>query len=124
MTILERYDFSHVPRASHLGRRAVLGGIVGAAAASWLVVGATPLSAAVDPAAADTRDAVTVVKDDLVAGGHILSNENIIDAFGHISARHRQSSGCTASLSKMNQLPFISVSPTPPFLPSCSVAPA
>ena len=36
----------------------------------------------------DVRDAVTVVKDDLVAGGHILTRENVIDAFGHISARH------------------------------------
>ena len=34
------------------------------------------------------RDPVTVVIDDLVASNRILSNENVIDAFGHVSSRH------------------------------------
>ena len=76
--------------ASHarVSRRSAVGGLLGASIAPWLM-GSTLVSAAESaPAVEDTRDAVTVVKDDLVAGGHILSNENIIDAFGHISARH------------------------------------
>jgi ribulose-5-phosphate 4-epimerase/fuculose-1-phosphate aldolase len=36
----------------------------------------------------DTRNAVTVATDDLLAANHILSNEGVIDAFGHVSCRH------------------------------------
>lgn len=36
----------------------------------------------------DTRDAVAVAIDDLVAANRILANEAVIDAFGHISCRH------------------------------------
>ena len=37
---------------------------------------------------ADSRDATTVAIDDLLAANRILSNENVIDAFGHVSCRH------------------------------------
>ena len=37
---------------------------------------------------ADTRDATAVAVDDLLAANKILSNEGVIDAFGHVSCRH------------------------------------
>jgi ribulose-5-phosphate 4-epimerase/fuculose-1-phosphate aldolase len=89
MTAFEEHARAAVSRARHLDRRKLLGGILGTAATPWLFGRSAPANAAASEATAgDARDAVTVVKDDLVAGGHILSNENIIDAFGHISARH------------------------------------
>lgn len=36
----------------------------------------------------DQRDALAVTLDDLVAANRILANEGVIDAFGHVSARH------------------------------------
>ena len=87
MTAREGQDRSNTARFSDLGRRALLRGLLGAAVSPWLV-GATRLSAAQDDTAMDMRDALAVVKDDLVAGGHILSTENVVDAFGHISGRH------------------------------------
>ena len=67
-----------------LARRSLLRG----AFAAWLLSACLPLRAAAVTAAPDRRDALAVVIDDLVAAGHILSNENIIDAFGHVSGRH------------------------------------
>ena len=40
------------------------------------------------PVESDTRDAVTVALDDLIAANRILANEGVIDAFGHVSCRH------------------------------------
>lgn len=34
------------------------------------------------------RDPLTIVIDDLIAANRILVNEDVIDAFGHVSARH------------------------------------
>ena len=39
-------------------------------------------------AAASIRDPLAIVLDDLVAANRILANEGVIDAFGHVSARH------------------------------------
>ncbi len=36
----------------------------------------------------DTRDALAVAVDDLLAANRILSNEGVIDSFGHVSCRH------------------------------------
>ena len=88
MTV-EQNGCSSASYGNRPGRRSILGGFFGVAVAPWTLCGPTPARAAAgEGPAEDTRDALTVVKDDLVAGGHILSNENIIDAFGHISARH------------------------------------
>ena len=79
-------------RASRLERRTLLGAVLGAALLPWTAAkAARPI--ATGPMPADNRDALTVVKDDLVTAGHILSNENIIDAFGHVSARHPETAG-------------------------------
>ena len=40
------------------------------------------------PVESDTRDAVTVALNDLIAANRILANEGVIDAFGHVSCRH------------------------------------
>ena len=36
----------------------------------------------------DQRDAISIAVDDLLAANRILSNEGVIDAFGHVSCRH------------------------------------
>lgn len=46
-----------------------------------------------DRQAADARDAVAVAIDDLIAANRILSNERVIDAFGHVSCRHPKRPG-------------------------------
>lgn len=43
------------------------------------------MSAATD---SDNRDATTIAVDELLAANKILSNEGVIDAFGHVSCRH------------------------------------
>lgn len=69
-------------------RRLVLQGLLGAAASSWLLLKPGLAKAAAIASVLDERDAITIVKDDLIAAGHILSHENVVDAFGHVSARH------------------------------------
>lgn len=41
----------------------------------------------------DNRDPLTVVLQDLIAANRILANEGVIDAFGHVSARHPTRNG-------------------------------
>lgn len=57
----------------------------GAAAFALMSTSGSGSAQAATPA---VRDPLTVVIDDLVAAGRILSNEGTIDAFGHVSARH------------------------------------
>ncbi len=83
-----------VPSKPRLGRRGFVHMALGAALMPWLPADSFRLSAAAaatDRAGVvkpDPRDPLTVVTDDLITAGHILSNENTIDAFGHVSSRH------------------------------------
>jgi ribulose-5-phosphate 4-epimerase/fuculose-1-phosphate aldolase len=69
-------------------RRTLLQGVLAAAVSP--AVGFKPIlaKAAIAAGSVDKRNALTVVKDDLIAAGHILTRENVVDAFGHVSARH------------------------------------
>ena len=65
-------------------RRDVVRGFAAFAAASAVSAG----TAVAQASSAEPRDPLAVVVDDLVASNRILSNENVIDAFGHVSSRH------------------------------------
>ena len=83
---------SDEPLRVHQGRgtnrRGFIRAVAGAAVAPWLAGAFAPVAGAPAEGGPDTRDAVAIVVDDLVAAGHILSNETVIDAFGHVSGRH------------------------------------
>ncbi len=68
-------------------RREIVFTALGAAAFAVLAPRAV-FSAEAGDAKPGSQDPLTVTIEDLVASGHILSNEGTIDAFGHVSARH------------------------------------
>jgi ribulose-5-phosphate 4-epimerase/fuculose-1-phosphate aldolase len=61
-----------------LGRRALL--------ASAVAIAAFPARGQTAPASAGPAD--TALIEDLVAGNHVLYDQNVVDGFGHISVRH------------------------------------
>ena len=70
-----------------LSRRQLAGRIAAVGSAAILPSFGLPLLAQVETAP-DNLDPLTIALDDLIAANKILSNEGIIDAFGHVSCRH------------------------------------
>jgi ribulose-5-phosphate 4-epimerase/fuculose-1-phosphate aldolase len=76
--------------ASGVSRREFLAGSL--AGLSWTVLGAGRRSAEQQPPASAGPGAPELV-DDLVAANRILAQEGVVDAFGHVSARHNRDPG-------------------------------